>query len=120
MEKGKPLDTPVDAAIVVLADEARNSTLAICCGAGISIPAGLPSGRELARKLHERFARVANYECTEPDDLLSVADAAARLPEGLAAVQRAVLEPLRSRRRPRSWPIVCSLSFSLRTRRTCS
>ena len=28
MEKGKPLDTPVDAAIVVLADEARNSTLA--------------------------------------------------------------------------------------------
>ncbi len=92
MEIGKPLSTPVAAAIVVLVDEARNRTLAICGGAGISIAAGLPSGRELARKLHQRFERVANYECAEPDDLLSVADAAARLPDGLAAVQRAVLE----------------------------
>jgi hypothetical protein len=92
MEMGKPLSTPVAAAIVVLVDEARNRTLAICGGAGISIPAGLPSGRELARKLHQRFERVTNYECAEPDDLLSVADAAARLPDGLAAVQRAVLE----------------------------
>jgi hypothetical protein len=92
MEIGAPLNTPVAAAVVVLADEARNRSLAICGGAGISIPAGLPNGRELAQKLHERFARVADYQCTEPDDLLSVADAAARLPEGLAAVQRAVLE----------------------------
>jgi hypothetical protein len=92
MEIGEPLNAPVAASVVVLACEARNSTLAICGGAGISIPAGLPSGRALAQTLHERFARVANYECTEPNDLLSVADAAARLPEGLAAVQRTVLE----------------------------
>jgi hypothetical protein len=92
MEIGEPLNTPVAAAIVVLVDEARNRTLAICGGAGISIPAGLPSGRELARKLHQRFERVADYEGADPDDLLSVADAAARLPDGLAAVQRAVLD----------------------------
>ncbi len=92
MDIGQRLDTPVAASVVVLADEARNGRLAICAGAGISIPAGLPDGAELARRLHHRFERVADYQCASPDDLLSVADAAAQLPDGLAAVQRVVLE----------------------------
>jgi SIR2-like domain len=91
MELGQALTVPVDATIVVLVDEARNNTLAICGGAGISIPAGLPSGRELAQRLDARFQSVAGYQCSEPTKLLAVADAAAKLPDGLAAVQRAVL-----------------------------
>lgn len=92
MEKGQRLDVPVDAPIVVLAAEARDGRLAICAGAGISVPAGLPAGPELARRLHERFQRVNGYDCADPDDLLAVADAAANLQDGLAAVQRVVLE----------------------------
>ena len=92
MNPGMRLDTPVDATIVVLAAEARDGRLAICAGAGISIPAGLPDGPELARRLHQRFQRVTGYQCATPDDLLSVADAAAGLPDGLAAVQRVVVE----------------------------
>ena len=42
--------------------------------------------------LHERFQRVEGYECESPRDLLAVADAAARLPAGLEAVQRAALD----------------------------
>jgi hypothetical protein len=92
MAEGSPLSTPVDAPVTLLAAEARDNRLAICAGAGVSIPAGLPSGPELARKLHERFKRVAGYNCPTPENLLAVADAAASLPEGLAVVQRAVLE----------------------------
>jgi hypothetical protein len=92
VDVGKPLDTSVDAAIVFLAAQARDARLAICGGAGISIPAGVPGGPELARRLHERFQRVTGYTCDDPDDLLAVADAASSLSEGLAAVQRVVLE----------------------------
>jgi hypothetical protein len=89
---GQRLDTPVDAAIALLGAEARDGRLAICAGAGISIPAGLPDGPELARRLDQRFQRVTGYQCATPDDLLSVADAAAGLPDGLAAVQRLIVE----------------------------
>jgi hypothetical protein len=89
---GKRLDTPVGAPIVVLVDEARQGRLAVCAGAGLSRPAGILTGPELARKLHERFQYVAGYSCTQPDKLLEVADAAARLDDGLTAVQRTVLE----------------------------
>lgn len=92
MSDGSLLQTPVDPAVVLLASEARDKRLAICAGAGISIPAGLPSGAELARKLHERFSRVAGYHCATPDDLVAVADAAAGLPDGLAVVQHVVLD----------------------------
>jgi hypothetical protein len=92
MNNGSPLSTPVDPAVALLAHEARENSLSICAGAGLSIPAGLPSGAELARKLHDRFQRVAGYSCSTPDDLLAVADAAASLPDGLALVQRVVLE----------------------------
>lgn len=92
MAIGKTLDTPVDAAVVVLVFEAREGRLAVCAGAGLSIPVGLPSGPQLAGDLHLRFERVAGFECATTDDLLAVADAAAQLPEGLAAVQRVVLE----------------------------
>jgi hypothetical protein len=92
VENGQPLDIPVDASIVVMAADAREGRLAICAGAGISISAGLPSGKELARRLDERFQRVAGYSCADPDNLLAVADAAAGLPDGLAAVQRVALE----------------------------
>jgi hypothetical protein len=92
MNDGSPLNTPVDSAIVLLVDEARKHGLSICAGAGLSVPTGLPSGVELARKLHNRFKRVAGYSCSMPDDLLAVADAAAALPDGLALVQRVVLE----------------------------
>lgn len=89
---GQRLDAPVDAAIVVLGSEARDGRLAICAGAGVSLAAGLPSGTQLARKIHERFQRVTGYSCSDPENLLAVADAAARLPEGLAALQRVALE----------------------------
>lgn len=92
MSDGQPLYAPVDAAVVVLADEAKNGRLAVCAGAGLSRTAGIPMGDELARRVHERFERVTGYACANPDDLVSVADAAARLPSGLDAVQRAVLE----------------------------
>lgn len=92
MNDGSPLSTPVDPAVALLAEEARMNSLSICAGAGLSIPAGLPSGAELARKLHGRFQRVAGYSCSTPDNLLAVADAAASLPDGLALVQRVVLE----------------------------
>ncbi len=92
MSEGSLLQTPVDPAVVLLASEARDKRLAICAGAGISIPAGLPNGAELARKLHERFSRVAGYHCGTPDDLVAVADAAAALPDGLAVVQHVVLD----------------------------
>jgi hypothetical protein len=92
MSDGLPIHTPVDAAVALLATEARDKRLAICAGAGLSISAGLPSGAELARRLHERFTRVVGYHCATPDDLLAVADAAAVLPDGLAVVQRVVLD----------------------------
>lgn len=92
MDLGEPLHTRVDASIVVLGKEARDRHLAVCAGAGISISAGLPTGAQLARKLHERFQRVTGYTCAQPDDLLAVADAAARLGDGLPAVQQVVLE----------------------------
>lgn len=92
MNKGAILSTPVDAAIVVLVDEAHEERLAICAGAGLSIASGLPSGPELARRLHERFQRVSGYACANPDDLVAVADSAASLPDGLAAIQRVILE----------------------------
>lgn len=92
MYDGGPLSTPVDPAVALLADEARKNSLSICAGAGLSIPAGLPSGAELARKLHNRFKRVTGYGCSTPDDLLAVADAAAALPDGLALLQRVVLD----------------------------
>lgn len=92
MNDGSPLSTSVDSAIALLADEARKKGLSICAGAGLSIPAGLPSGAELSRKLHNRFKRFTGYSCSTPDDLLAVADAAASLPDGLALVQRVVLE----------------------------
>lgn len=92
MPDGEILDTPVGAAVVVLANEAKDGRLSICGGAGLSRSANLPSGVQLARTLHERFSRVQGYECDKPADLLAVADAAARLPDGLAVVQRAALD----------------------------
>jgi SIR2-like domain len=92
MERGMPLDTPVGAPVLVLANEAFDGTLAVCGGAGVSMPAGLPSGRELARRLHARFQNVCGYACAEPDDLLAVADAAANLPDGLSALQSLILD----------------------------
>jgi len=89
---GNSLDTPVDAAVVVLVNEARDGRLSICAGAGLSLSAGLPSGATLAERLHARFQRVTGYSCNSPQDLLAVADAAAQLPEGLDAVQRAALD----------------------------
>jgi NAD-dependent SIR2 family protein deacetylase len=92
MDGGQRLDATVEAAIVVLTAEARDGRLAICAGAGISIAAGLPSGADLAHRLHERFQRVTGYVCANPDDLLVVADAAVDLPDGLAAVQRVAID----------------------------
>ena len=89
---GKPLSEPVNAAVVVLADEARNGRLVICAGAGLSFGSGIPGGEALAELLHRRFESVAGYSCDHPEKLLAVADAAASLSDGLAAVQRAVLE----------------------------
>lgn len=91
MDKGQPLSEPVDASVVVLAAEARDGRLAICAGAGISMPA-LPDGARLARLIHDRFLGVSGYACSTPDDLLAVADAVAALSGGLEAVQRVVLE----------------------------
>jgi hypothetical protein len=92
MVDGSPLSTPVDAGIVLLAAEARDDRLSICAGAGLSIPAGLPSGAELARKLDARYRGVACYSCATPEDLVAVADAAAQLDDGLAVIQRLVLD----------------------------
>jgi hypothetical protein len=92
MNDGSPLSTPVDAAVALLAAEARDKRLAICAGAGISIPAGLPNCAELAHKLHQRFERIAGYHCSTPDDLLAVADAASALPDGVATIQHLVLD----------------------------
>jgi hypothetical protein len=91
VDPGKRLDAPVDARVVVLADEARNGRLAVCAGAGVSRPSGIPTGPELASMLHERFEHVSGYQCAHPDTLLEVADAVSRLPDGLAAVQRTAL-----------------------------
>lgn len=92
MQLGERLATPVRASVVVLVDEAWQGKLAVCAGAGLSRPSGIPSGSELALKLHDRFQHVSGYACSKPDKLLEVADEAARLPDGLAAVQRTVLE----------------------------
>ncbi len=93
MAGGKLLDSEVDAPVVSLIDIAINETLAVCAGAGISRGAGLPDGRELARRLHARFAgQVSGYTCDEPENLLAVAEAAARVRGGLEAVQRVVLQ----------------------------
>jgi hypothetical protein len=71
MNDGSPLSTPVDSAIALLADEAREHGLSICAGAGLSIPAGLPGGAEIASRLHNRFKRFTGYSCSTPDDLLA-------------------------------------------------
>ena len=89
---GEKLDAPVEAAVLVLADEAQHGRLSICAGAGLSLTAGLPSGTALAELLHARFQRVAGYACVSPRNLLAVADAAAKLPDGLEAVQRAAVD----------------------------
>lgn len=93
MACGKPLDSEVDAAVVSLVDIAVKETLVICAGAGISGGAGLPDGKELARRLHARFSgQVSGYSCDEPESLLTVAEAAATVRGGLEAVQRIVLQ----------------------------
>jgi len=92
VSKGQTLSTPVAAEIVVLAADAKDGKLAICAGAGISIPAGLPTGAQLAELLHDRFQHIEGYVCGEPTNLLAVADAAASLAGGLEAVQRVVVE----------------------------
>ncbi len=93
MTDSKPLDSEVDAPVVSLVDIAINETLAICAGAGISRGAGLPDGKELARRLHARFdGQVSGYSCDQPDSLLAVAEAAAGVRGGLEAVQRVVLQ----------------------------
>lgn len=87
------LNSGVDASVVSLVDIAIHERLSICAGAGISRTAGLPDGRELARRLHARFdGNVSGYKCDKPDDLLAVAAAAAAVRGGLEAVQRVVLE----------------------------
>lgn len=91
--EGKALDSEVDAAVVSLVDIAINEKLAICAGAGISRGAGLPDGRELARRLHARLeGQVSGYACDQPGNLLAVAEAAASVRGGLEAVQRVVLQ----------------------------
>ena len=93
MSENLPLATPVDADFLTLASDATDGKVAVCAGAGISLASGLPSGRQLAEKLNQRFdGTVAGYACADATSLIAVADAGAALPGGLQAVQRTVLD----------------------------
>jgi hypothetical protein len=80
---------------VALAQRARSGRLVVYAGAGLSFaePAGLPSGAEVARRIHARlkdaFPVLAGVQ---EDDLVAIADAIAGLPGGEEALRLTAVE----------------------------
>lgn len=87
---------PVSAATNTIFDAAVQGRLVICGGAGLSraLPADLPSGADLGRRLDERLATtIRGYSSpSEPSNLIAVADAAAALVGGESALRSEVLK----------------------------
>jgi hypothetical protein len=79
----------VDLRFLTLVDAAKSERLILYAGAGISLDANLPTGAGLSRAIHEHLATmgVMFAGSVDPDDLLSVADAAESQDGGLAALQ---------------------------------
>lgn len=96
MHEGAPVSCPVSAAVLAVLAAAKDGKLVLCVGAGLSVAADacLPTGARLGELLDERLnGRLAGYESPQdPKNLIAVADAAADLVDGLAALQAEVLE----------------------------
>lgn len=73
----EPLSSPLDLPFLGLVARALDDQVVLYVGAGVSVTAGLPSGKELARLVH---AKVDSYGVDltgiDPEDLLGIADAA--------------------------------------------
>lgn len=83
----------ISPAVYELVAEAKRNRLTMFVGAGLSVGSGLPSGAELARRLHCQFKRrIDGYHCTETENLGAVAMAMASLPDGLKALQLEIVE----------------------------
>jgi hypothetical protein len=90
---GAPLTEPISPAVLTLITEAVSGRLAICAGVGLSVGSDLPSGSQLAHRIHDQFeGRVVGYRCPRADDLVAVATAVASLPAGLEALQRSIVD----------------------------
>lgn len=92
MYAARPLNEPSHAEVTAFATRAYDRRLVICGGAGLSRadPTELPLGPELARTVHTMLADALGPDALEdadPDDLLSVADAAERVVGGADLVQ---------------------------------
>lgn len=89
------VEEPVEAAINTIFDAARRGQLVVCAGAGLSraIPADLPSGAELGKRLDERVRGLVNGYVSppNPENLIAVADAGANLDGGKTALRSEVL-----------------------------
>lgn len=89
------IDSELPPYAVALAQRARSGRLVIYAGAGLSFaePAGLPSGAEVAKRLHARlkgaFPPLAGVD---HDDLVAIADAVAGLPGGEEALRLTAVE----------------------------
>lgn len=80
---------------VGLAQQARLGALVIYAGAGLSLaePAGLPTGAEVAKRIHARLQGVFPVLATvQGDDLVAIADAIAGLAGGEEALRLTAVE----------------------------
>lgn len=86
---------PVEAVINTIFDAARHGRLVVCAGAGLSraMPADLPSGPDLGKRLDERLkSLVSGYVSPpNPENLIAVADAGAEIEGGKTALRSEVL-----------------------------
>jgi hypothetical protein len=86
---------PVEAVINTIFEAARHGRLVVCAGAGLSraMPADLPSGPDLGKRLDDRLkSLVSGYVSPpNPENLIAVADAGAGIEGGKTALRSEVL-----------------------------
>lgn len=96
-----PVDEPVAAVVNAIFDAASRGQLVVCAGAGLSraLPADLPSGAELGRRLDARLKQlISGYTSpADPTNLIDVADAGKALEAGEEMLRTEVLKLARFR-----------------------
>lgn len=84
----RALSTAIEPELLSLVGPARDGTLLVYAGAGISIDSGLPTGATLSYELHRRIALLSiDLDGADEWDLLAVSDAVAAQPNGTAILQ---------------------------------
>lgn len=90
-----PLSTPTSPRVAALAEMAWSGQLALCAGAGVSIPSGLPSGLGLANGIFDALQSQHDLAPELRDDLVGLADHVDALPGGRAMLRAALVRLFR-------------------------